>query len=216
MSARRDMEQAAGAVRYEAGGPRMVVRPVQRSDDVSDVSDVSDERAITTARYKELLAHLAGAVAIITTSDAAGQVWGFTASSFCSLSLDPPLVLFCLAHTADCHAAFLAADRFAVSILAAHQAELSQRFAMKGNAKYEGVPFVVGELGMPLVPDALVWLECTPQATYPGGDHTIVVGQVERGASGGPGGPGAPDGGRLPLLYYHRGYGTFAKDEGQQ
>ncbi|MGH2514041.1 MAG: flavin reductase family protein [Ktedonobacterales bacterium] len=166
---------------------------------------------ITTERYKDLLAQLAGAVAVITTRDAEALNWGFTASSFCSLSLEPPLVLFCLSHDADCAAAFAATGNFAVSILTARQVELSQRFAGKGDAKYAGVRFATGALGMPLLPGALVWLECRVVARYPGGDHTIVVGQVERGDMAPADGDG---GGAGPLLYYDRGYGAFTTGEG--
>jgi flavin reductase ActVB len=201
MRARNVSDNAGGARRNMNGTRRHAAR----------VEQMGGEAIITTMRYKDLLAHLAGAVAVGTTRDAAGQVWGFTASSFCSLSLDPPLVLFCLAHSADCHAAFTAADSFAISILTAQQAEVSQRFAVKGNAKYTGVRFVEGELDMPLIPGALAWLECRAYATYPGGDHTIVVGQV---AHGGMGEKGASNDGARPLLYYDRTYGTFTKDGG--
>src|SRR5579872_584792 len=131
----RNVSDDAGGTRRNANGTGRHAARVER---------MGDEAAITTERYKDLLAHLAGAVAVVTTRDAAGQVWGFTASSFCSLSLDPPLVLFCLAHSADCYAAFTVADSFAISMLTAQQAEISQRFAMKGSAKYEGVRFVEG------------------------------------------------------------------------
>lgn len=163
-----------------------------------------DEGAISAERYKDLLAHIAGAVAVITTRDASRRNWGFTASSFCSLSLEPPLVLFCLSQDADCAAAFATAGCFAVSILTARQVDISERFAGKGESKYTGVSFATGPLGLPLLPGALAWLECRVVARYPGGDHTIVVGQVERGDI-----EGDSDGDTHPLLYYKRGYGTF-------
>jgi flavin reductase ActVB len=199
MSARHKAEDAAaGAGDNTVGAPMAVGTP-----------QVRNEWTMTAERYKDLLAHLAGAIAVITTRDTVGLVWGFTASSFCSLSLDPPLVLFCLAESADCHAAFATADHFGVSILAAHQAELSQRFAMKGTGKYEDVRFVEGEMGMPLLPGALVWLECSVHTTYPGGDHTIVIGQVERGSGS------VSSHAEQPLLYYDRTYGTFTKGGAQ-
>lgn len=182
---------------------------VDGANSAAGARQASESAAITAERFKELLAHLAGAVVVITTRDADGHVWGFTASSFCSLSLDPPLVLFCLEQSADCHAAFMAADSFAVSMLAAHQVELSQRFAMKGSIKYEGVRLVEGALGMPLISGALVWLECVVYARYPGGDHTIVVGRVESGDVN------ALDAGARPLLYYNRAYGGFAPREAE-
>src|SRR5689334_2803851 len=77
---------------------------------------------VSAERYKELLSHVAGGVAVITTGDLSGvggRAWAFTAISYCGVSLDPPLVLFCLERSADCHEAFLASDRFAINILAA-------------------------------------------------------------------------------------------------
>jgi flavin reductase ActVB len=161
--------------------------------------------------FKQTLAHLAGAVTVITTCDAHGQPWGFTATAFCSLSLDPPLVLCCLSHIADCYKVFVHGNRFAVNILSAQQRDLSQRFASKGAAKYRGIRFEAGKLGLPLLPGALASLECATYAIYPGGDHSILVGLVEHGVSA--------EGSRTenPLLYYTQAYGTFmqllAEDE---
>ncbi|HEY7350947.1 MAG TPA: flavin reductase family protein [Ktedonobacterales bacterium] len=160
--------------------------------------------AITPETFKALLAHLAGAVTIITTRGADGQIWGFTASSVCSVSLEPPLVLFCLEHTADCHPAFLESSVFAINFLSSEQSGLSALFAMKGAVKYRETPFTEGAFHLPLLPGALVHLECSVYARYPGGDHTIIVGQVEGGSQ-----TTAQDS-LQPLLYYARSYGTFA------
>lgn len=155
---------------------------------------------VSATDFKQLQSHLTGGVTIITTHDNEGQPWGFTASSFCSLSLDPPLVLFCLGNSADCYPAFTQSNCFAVNILSAEQSELSQRFARKGREKYTATRFAKGALGLPLIEEALAQLECSVQAIYPGGDHVIVVGQVEGGIS--------REG--QPLLYYARSYGVFS------
>jgi len=161
---------------------------------------------ITPETFKALLAQLAGAVTIITTRDADGQVWGFTASSVCSVSLEPSLVLFCLEHAADCHPAFLESNLFAINFLSSEQSDLSALFAMKGSAKYRETPFISDEaFHLPLLPGALVHLECSVYARYPGGDHTIIVGQVEGGAQP------AAETALQPLLYYARSYGTFTR-----
>ncbi|HEU5378176.1 MAG TPA: flavin reductase family protein [Ktedonobacteraceae bacterium] len=153
--------------------------------------------------FKLVQAHLAGAVTIITTSDAEGCPRGFTATSFCSLSLDPPLVLFCLDTSADSHNAFMSGAHFAVNILSAQQRNLSQLFATKGDAKYQSVEFEQGQTGVPLLPNCLAYLECSIHATYPGGDHSIIVGLVRHGWLG----PQKHD--THPLLYYTRTYGIF-------
>lgn len=154
--------------------------------------------------FKRTLAQLAGAVTVITTCDAQGQPWGFTATAFCSLSLEPPLVLCCLNTAADCYQAFVNGQAFAVNILAEQQRHLAQRFASKGMAKYHETSFASGALGLPLLPGALVTLECSVQHIYPGGDHSIIIGQVEYGEQ-------AEDSSTArPLLYYAQTYGTFA------
>ncbi|HZO72196.1 MAG TPA: flavin reductase family protein [Ktedonobacteraceae bacterium] len=159
---------------------------------------------IAASDFKSVQAHLAGAVTIITTRDAEGQPWGLTATSFCSLSLDPPLVLFCLALSADCYNAFINSRHFAVNILAARQCELSDRFATKNIAKFEGVPYTEGKTGSPLLPGCLAQMECSVQTIHPGGDHVIIVGLAEYGHHG------THEHTASPLLYYARAYGTYA------
>lgn len=154
--------------------------------------------------FKRVMAQLAGAVTVITTCDEQGQPWGFTATAFSSLSLNPPLVLCCLSRDADCSQAFLQGQTFAVNILTQQQQHLAQRFATKGRAKYHETPFTHGKLGLPLLPDALVALECSTQNIYPGGDHNILVGLVEHGE--------ASNGSEVhPLLYYTQTYGSFTE-----
>ncbi len=158
---------------------------------------------IASQDFKHVLAHLAGAVTIITTCDDARQPWGFTATSFCSLSLEPPLVLCCLSHDADCYQAFINGRAFAVNILADHQVDLSQRFATKGRDKYREIGFEVGQMSLPVIPGALAVLECSLYNIYDGGDHSIIVGQVEHGYQHDRAMPPSP------LLYYEHRYGTF-------
>lgn len=159
---------------------------------------------ISASDFKSVQSHLTGAVTIITARDVEGQPWGLTATSFCSLSLDPPLVLFCLATSADCYNVFVNSRHFAVNILTAGQRALSDRFATKNIAKFEGVQYIEGKTGSPLLPDSLAHLECSVQAIHPGGDHVIVVGLAEYGCSG------VAESCASPLLYYTREYGTYA------
>jgi flavin reductase ActVB len=159
---------------------------------------------VSTQTFKEVQALLAGAVTIATTTrDEGGRPWGFTASSFCSLSLDPPLVAVCLARSADCYTAFLKSSFFAINVLSARQRHLSQRFATKGNRKYYDTQFEEGQLGVPLLSESLARLECCVQTIYPGGDHSILIGLVEHGE------PPPSESLLQPLLYYNRSYGTF-------
>jgi flavin reductase ActVB len=153
--------------------------------------------------FKRAMARLAGAVSVITTCDEQRQPWGFTASAFCSLSLEPPLVLFCLHEEADCYQAFIQARFFAINLLSEHQRNLAQRFAQKGRDKYQETTFVPGKLQLPVLPATLATLECSRLNAYPGGDHCIFTGQVEYSQAS-ESHPAA-----RPLLYYTQTYGTF-------
>lgn len=157
--------------------------------------------------FRLVQSHLAGAVTIITTHDAERHPKGFTATSFCGLSLDPPLVLFCVDTSADCYYAFMNSCHFAVNILSTQQRDLSKLFATKGNAKYQSVEFEQGQTGVPLLPYCLAYLECSVQAVYPGGDHSIIVGLVKHGQLNLCGRD------TQPLLYYTRAYGTFTDSQ---
>ncbi len=150
------------------------------------------------AQFKAALSRFATGVTIITTRESSGDPTGFTASSFSSLSLDPPMVLFCLARDASCFAAFSASPTFAINILSHGQQEISTRFAQKGENKFEGLALSEGRNGAPLLEGCLANIECTTVNRVQGGDHLIFVGKVEevRVADG------------RPLLFYQGKYGT--------
>jgi flavin reductase ActVB len=131
------------------------------------------------AAFREVMATFPSGATIVTTVDPADRWWGFTATSFCSVSIDPPLVLFCLARSAQCHPAFQRATRWAVHIVGRDHAELAMRFADRGADKFAGAGFVSGTRGVPVLPDVCAILECSRHAQYPGGDHTILVGRVD-------------------------------------
>lgn len=134
---------------------------------------------INAAAYKDLFANWPGGVAVITCRGTDGQPQGFTASSFISLSLDPPLVLFALKRTARSMPHFTAADGFAVNTLKADQAELSNRFATPAEDKFADVAYTEGQhTGAPLLHDVWGRLECRTVHQYDGGDHVIFVGEV--------------------------------------
>ncbi len=125
---------------------------------------------------------------------------GFTASAFCSLSLDPPLVLVCLQKSADCHPAFMIASDFTVSILASDQAEIALRFATKSIDKLRGTPLGArSESRVPHIRGAAAWLECRMHSRADGGDHTILIGEVVAA--------GSSD--SEPLLHFNRVFGRF-------
>lgn len=131
------------------------------------------------ALFKEAMAAFPSGVTIMTTVDrATGEPRGFAASSFCSVSLDPALVLVCLAKTAQCHDAFWENDEWSVQVVGANHLDLIARFSTKGADKFAGGEFVPDARGVPVLPDASMALECTAHMRYDGGDHTILIGRV--------------------------------------
>ncbi len=130
--------------------------------------------------FRDALGWFATGVTVITTRSKDGDLVGFTANSFTSVSLDPPLVLFSLNRQAQCLPVFEECAHFAVNILAEHQAELSSRFATASHEKWQGVTVEAWEGGCPILADALANFECAVHARHEGGDHLIFVGRVLR------------------------------------
>ena len=135
--------------------------------------------AIGAEEFRHVLSHFASGVTVVTTWDKDARPTGLTVSAFASVSLQPPLVLICVDHQAQCYPALRASDRFAVNVLAAEHETVSRRFATSEPEKFGTVEYRPGPLGLPLLPEALAHLECRTVHAYPGGDHTIFIGQVE-------------------------------------
>ena len=132
-----------------------------------------------------------------------GTWHGVTASSFSSVSLDPPLVSVCLARTAFVHDLIAGSGVFGVTVLGKDHAELGQRFARYDPAvdRFAGDAWETAKSGAPLLSTALSWLDCEVASAYDGGDHTIFVGEVLAAAT-----PRTTS----PLLYHSRTWGQFA------
>jgi flavin reductase (DIM6/NTAB) family NADH-FMN oxidoreductase RutF len=153
---------------------------------------------VSQTSFREALARFASGVVIVTGHSPEGPV-GFTVSAFSSVSLEPPMVLFCVGKTASAYAGILAAPLFGISVLEEKQADVAQRFARHGVDRFEGVSLRAGT-SVPLLEGALAQLECRPHIVHDAGDHTIVVGEVLEAHWS----PGAP------LLHYERRFGAFA------
>lgn len=147
--------------------------------------------------FRRTLGHFATGVAVVTASTAAGEVVGMTMSSFNSVSLEPPLVLFSVARSARSLPAMRAAKGFGINILGHHQADLSDRFARALTDKWDQVEHRRGANGVPLIAGAIAHFECVPFAHHDGGDHEIFLARVLRF-----GGPGAGD----PLIFFRGRY----------
>jgi 3-hydroxy-9,10-secoandrosta-1,3,5(10)-triene-9,17-dione monooxygenase reductase component len=134
-------------------------------------------RSVDQQDFRDALARWASGVTIVTARHGDEPI-GMTAASFSSLSLDPPLVLVCVARSAYSHDPLVAADGFAVHILGSGQDELSSRFASAGAEKFDGLPDERGPFGVPLLAFGVARLVCAHHAALDGGDHTILVGRV--------------------------------------
>lgn len=135
------------------------------------------------ADLKRALAAWPSGVTVVTTQHG-GELWGFTASSFCSLSLRPPLVLVCVDVSANCHDAFAEAGSFAVNILASEQESLAIAFATKAEDKFGDVGFSPSVDGVPVLDEALAVIECRRDETLRRGDHSILIGEVIAASAG--------------------------------
>ena len=130
--------------------------------------------------FRTALGHFATGVAIVTAVSPQGALAGLTINSLTSVSLTPPLVLFCLDKTAGSLAVFQAARGFAVNILTQNQRDLSDRFASHREDRWDGVAWERLETGAPVLPDSLAVLDCLPERIDDGGDHWIFLGRVVR------------------------------------
>jgi flavin reductase (DIM6/NTAB) family NADH-FMN oxidoreductase RutF len=152
--------------------------------------------AIDAEAFRSALGQFASGVTIVTTRDAAGVPLGLTVSSFCSVSLDPPLVLVCIDLRSDAHAGFRETGLFGVSILAEGQHQISELFAWGGSDRFDERHVTARATGVPLVVGALAQLECVVVSAHDEGDHRVYVGRVEH-AQVHPG---------RPLVYHHGDY----------
>jgi flavin reductase (DIM6/NTAB) family NADH-FMN oxidoreductase RutF len=136
---------------------------------------------VNAVDFKAVLSRFTTGITLVSTLQD-GVPHAMTANAFTSVSLDPPLVLVCVDKFARLHGAILECGYWGVSVLAADQREVAERFARSGRdlyTQFDGIPTVPGpKSGCPLVTGSLSWLECRTWATYDGGDHTIVVGEV--------------------------------------
>ncbi len=160
--------------------------------------------ALDADRFRAVMGCLAAGVTVVTTVDRQGEPRGLTATAVCSVSLTPPLVLVCIDQAADCYAAFQEARAFTVNLLREGQDHLSRHFAAKGPQKFEGIPYHSGVTGTPVLSGALGHVECLLTARYPGGDHTILVGEVVESATS------LSDADGSPLVHFRGRYARLA------
>lgn len=154
--------------------------------------------------FRNALGSFATGVTIVTTMSEDGTPIGLTANSFSSVSLDPPMVLFCLDRKSYSFAHFTKSTHFVVNVLSAEQQAISSHFAKPSEDKWNEVTFDVCGVGCPSFANSLAIFECETCDIHPAGDHIIIVGRVEsftRRAEG------------EPLLYYQGRYASLAQEQ---
>ncbi|HWC75901.1 MAG TPA: flavin reductase family protein [Blastocatellia bacterium] len=154
---------------------------------------------VSNEEFRHALARFASGVTVVTCRSSQGDLRGITVSAFSSVSLDPPLVLVCIDRRASIHDLLEEGSHFAVNFLCDNQETISRRFASKDADRFDGVGYSEGQTGAPLIEGALGHLECRVVHSYPGGDHTIFVGEVEASSAGD----------QKPLLYFRGGYANL-------
>jgi flavin reductase (DIM6/NTAB) family NADH-FMN oxidoreductase RutF len=163
-----------------------------------------DTKSVDAKAFRTALGQFATGVAIITAQGSDGQAIGLTMSSFNSVSMDPPLVLFSIDRKAFSLQAMIDAQGFAVNILGREQENLSNKFARALSEKWTAVEHTLGHTAAPLIAGALAHFECVPYAHYDGGDHVIFVGRVVRFSS-------YPQ--SEPLIFFRGAYRSLAGTE---
>ncbi len=157
---------------------------------------VQDSRA-----FRNALGEFATGVAVVTAMTNEGVPMGITVNSFSSVSLDPPLVLWCLDKKSDTLDVFERCVGFTINVLAAKQQGLSNRLAQRGDHGLDNIATTAGVNGCPSINDALASFECAVEKRHDAGDHIIMVGRVEafhcRNAA-------------APLIYHRGTYGGLS------
>lgn len=162
---------------------------------MSDQTSQTAAHGVDGDAFRAAMSRWASGVSVFTAAGPAGPV-GLTVSSFSSVSLDPPLVLGCIARSTSAHDDLVAADGFAVHVLGHGQKDLSNRFAGRPDERFADLEWEAGAFEAPLLPMGLVRMVCARESVTEAGDHTILVGRVVRAE--------VEDGD--PLVYFHRAY----------
>ena len=155
---------------------------------------------VSETEFRNALSRFASGVTVATTIDGEGRPHGMTVSAFCSVSLNPPLVLICIERIAPSHDSFAASGAFVINILRDDQQAVSEQFAAPAVDKFDTVSSREGIDGIPVLENALATLECRLRYHHEGGDHSIFVGEVENIS--------IADGD--PLIYFQSEYKTVS------
>ena len=157
--------------------------------------------SVSPDEFRSVLGRFPSGVTVVTAKAADGSDQGMTVSAFCSVSLEPPLILICIEKTASVYDVLTSAPGFVVNILSAKQEQIARRFSIVDIDRFEGVGFSRTRNGIAVLDDVLGIIECNRVALHEAGDHTVIVGEVEatRAENG------------SPLIYYRGGYAQLER-----
>lgn len=164
------------------------------------MSDQPASAPIDPSHFRHVMGHLPTGVSVVTAIEG-GSPAGFAVGSFTSVSLDPPIVLFCASSASSTLAHVLATGVFCVNVLGADSEELCRRFATRADDKFAGVGWHPSANGAPRLADAIAHIDCTVDHSSEVGDHRVVFGRVT---------DLAVDDEVGPLVFYRGGYGRFS------
>jgi flavin reductase (DIM6/NTAB) family NADH-FMN oxidoreductase RutF len=151
---------------------------------------------VSKEEFRSALGRFASGVTVVTARGRDNELLGITVSAFSSVSLEPPLVLVCIDKRSSLHGHLTEGKSFVVNILGQDQEMMSRRFASKDENRFNGTAYRDSADGVPILDGTLASLKCHVVHSYPGGDHTIIVGEVESTV--------IADG--KPLAYFRGGY----------
>jgi flavin reductase (DIM6/NTAB) family NADH-FMN oxidoreductase RutF len=157
--------------------------------------------SVSQSAFRAVLGRFASGVTVVTARDRRGRDIGMTVSAFASLSLDPPLVLMCIDHSASVYNSLCKAPHFIANILSEGQEAIARRFAETSGNRFDGIGYERGQNGAAVLLEVLGYIECKVVDRYEAGDHDIIVGSVEVAQ--------ASEG--KPLLYYRGGYAQMER-----
>ncbi len=158
------------------------------------------ETGVTPRQYKDVMAQFATGITLVTIKNQSGEPAGLIVNSLASVSLEPPLVLFCLGKSSQLHEVFAQVDQCGVNILNTDQRGLVEQFTSPREDRWADVPYSM-HFGAPIVQGSLAYIYCNIVSRHDAGDHTIYVGEVVD----------LDQGQGEPLLYHNRRFGDFKK-----
>ena len=161
---------------------------------------MSQKNPIDTSALRQCFGSFMTGVTVVTTKHGDEPI-GFTANSFSSVSLDPPLLLICIDNNSDNFEAFTKGQHFGVNVLAHDQEELSNTFAKSVDDRFENVDWDESYIGNPMLNNCSAFFDCTLEATHEAGDHVIMIGRIKS----------CKDSGKDGLGYHRGGYFTLGQ-----